>query len=183
MSKPGGLFCAAKSEDKVEETLKNGAAGSATLMIMSSLSVPSADCARRMVIGPRTFRRTSEIKKQTEARTVESSVDGKRGSSLRPLKWEVNFFLTTHTHTYTDVHTALCNEEKACVSVCNFELNDYNSDKSLMMFKSEAFKRMPRYPMFVEGVMIEFLANSGASRSYVRPCDLPCQPSLIDKTN
>ncbi len=38
---------------------------------------------------------------------------------------------------------------------------------------------MPRYPMFVEGVMIEFLANSGASRSY----DLPCQPSLIDKTN
>ncbi len=37
--------------------------------------------------------------------------------------------------------------------------------------------------MFVEGVMIEFLADSGASRSYVRPCDLPCQPSLIDKTN
>ncbi len=48
-----------------------------------------------------------------------------------------------------------------------------------MMYKREAFKKMPRYPMFVEGVMIEFLANSGASRSY----DLPCQPSLIDKTN
>ncbi len=52
-----------------------------------------------------------------------------------------------------------------------------------MMYKREAFKKMPRYPMFVEGVMIEFLANSGASRSYLRPCDLPCQPSLIDKTN
>ncbi len=37
--------------------------------------------------------------------------------------------------------------------------------------------------MFVEGVMIEFLADSGASRSYLRPCDLPCQPSLTDKTN
>ncbi len=67
--------------------------------------------------------------------------------------------------------------------MCNSELNDENSDKSLMMYKSEAFKKMPRYPMFVERVMIEFLSDSGASRSYVRPCDLPCQPSLIDKTN
>ncbi len=94
-----------EKEDKVEETLKNGAAGSATLMIMSSLSVPSADCARRMVIGPRTVRRTSEIKKQTEARTVESSGDGKRGGSLRPLIREVKFFLTTHTHTHIHTHT------------------------------------------------------------------------------
>ncbi len=93
----------------------------------------------------------------------------------------VHHFLTTHT--YTDLHTALCNEEKACVSVCNSELNDENSDKSLMMYKSEAFKKMLRYPMFVEGVMIEFLADSGASRSYLRPCDLPYQPSLTDKTN
>ncbi len=79
-------------KDKVEETLKNWAAGFATLMILSSLSVPSADCARGMVNGPRTVRRTSEIKKQTEARTVESSGDRKRGSSLRPLKREVNIF-------------------------------------------------------------------------------------------
>ncbi len=82
-----------EKKDKVEETLKNRAAGPATLMIMSSLSVPNADCARRMVIGPKTVRRTSEIKKQTEARTVESSGDGKRGSNLRePLKREVTFF-------------------------------------------------------------------------------------------
>ncbi len=65
----------------------------------------------------------------------------------------------------------------------NSELNDENSDKSLMMYKSEAFKKMPRYPMFVEGVMIEFLADSGASRSCLRLCELPCQPSLSDKTN
>ncbi len=31
--------------------------------------------------------------------------------------------------------------------------------------------------------MIEFLADSGASRSSLRPCDLPCQPSLTEKTN
>ncbi len=67
--------------------------------------------------------------------------------------------------------------------MCNSELNDDNSDKSLIMYKSEAFKKMPRYPMFVEGVMIEFSADSGASRSCLRPCDLPCQPSLSDKTN
>ncbi len=52
-----------------------------------------------------------------------------------------------------------------------------------MMYESEAFKKMPNYPMLVEGVMIEFLADSGASRSSIRPCDLPCQPSLPDKTN
>ncbi len=82
---------------------------------------------------------------QTEARTVDSSGDGKRGSSLRPLKREVNFFFTshTHTHTYTDLHTAFCNEVKACVSVCSSELNYENSDKSLMMYKSDAFKKMP----------------------------------------
>ncbi len=51
------------------------------------------------------------------------------------------------------------------------------------MYESEAFKKMPNYPMLVEGVMIEFLADSGASRSSIRPCDLPCQPSLSDKTN
>ncbi len=54
------------------------------------------------------------------------------------------------------------------------------------MYESEAFKKMPKYPMLVEGVMIEFLADSrasGASRSSIRPCDLPCQPSLSDKTN
>ncbi len=44
----------------------------------------------------------------------------------------------------------------------NSELNYENSDKSLMMYKSEAFKKMQRNPMFVEGVMIEFLADSGA---------------------
>ncbi len=52
------------------------------------------------------------------------------------------FFNHTHTHTYTDVHPAFCNEVKACVSLCNSELNDENSDKSIMMHKSEAFKRI-----------------------------------------
>ncbi len=66
VSRQGAFLCSEISrkvgeeeKDKVEKTLKNGAAGSATLMIMSSLSVPNADCARRMVIGPRTVRRTS----------------------------------------------------------------------------------------------------------------------------
>ncbi len=61
-----------------------------------------------------------------------------------------------HTHTHTDVHNALCNEEKACVSLCNSDLDDENSDKCLMMYKSEAFMKMPKYPMLVEGVMTEF---------------------------
>ncbi len=93
-------------------------------------------------------------------------------------------FLTTHIHTYTytDVYTALCNEEKACKSLSDSDLNDENSDECLM-YESEAFKKMPNYPMLVEGVMIEFLVDSGASRSSIRPCDLPCQPSLSDKTN
>ncbi len=90
-----------EKEDKVEETLKNGAAGSATLMIIEFFKCTKCRLCRRMVIGPRTVRRTSEIKKQTEARTVESSGDGKRGGSLRPLIREVKFFLTTHTHTHT----------------------------------------------------------------------------------
>ncbi len=55
-------------------------------------------------------------------------------------------FLTTHIHTYTDVYTALCNEEKSCISLCNSDLNDENSDKCLM-YESEAFKKMPNYPM------------------------------------
>ncbi len=150
----------------MEETLKNGAAGSATLRIMSCLSVPNADCARRMVIGPRTVRRTSEIKKQTEIRMVESSGDGRRGSSLRePLKREVKISL---------MYILLSAIKKKLAFLCVIlNLNYENSDKSLMMYKREAFKKILRYPMFVEGVMIEFLADSGASRSCLRPCDLP----------
>ncbi len=68
-----------EKEGKVEETLKNGAAGSATMMIMSYFSVTSADCSRMMVIGPRTVWRTSEIKKQTEARTVREQRGRKKG--------------------------------------------------------------------------------------------------------
>lgn len=58
-----------------------------------------------------------------------------------------------------------------------------NPDKCEIMYKSEAFLRMPKYPMLVEGILIEFLADSGASRSTIRPCDLPCQPQLTGETN
>ncbi|XP_058617745.1 uncharacterized protein LOC131531182 isoform X1 [Onychostoma macrolepis] len=140
-----------------------------------------------MDTGPRTAREISKLKRQIETRMVESSGDGRRGSSLRePPKREVKFFLTTHTHThtYTDVYTALCNEEKkACIYLCDSDLNNEDSDKCLMMYKSGAFKKMPNYPMLIEGVLIEFLADSGASRSSIRPCDLPCQPIVTDKTN
>ncbi len=39
--------------------------------------------------------------------------------------------------------------------------------KRLPLLSAKREAQMPRYPMFVEGVMIEFLADSGASRSYV----------------
>ncbi len=101
VSKPGG-FSVQRNQQKVgEEEKRQGgrnfekteAAGSAPLMIMSSSRCTKCRLCKMVVIGPRTVRRTSEIKKQTEARTVESSRDGKRGSSLRePLKREVKMF-------------------------------------------------------------------------------------------
>uniref|UniRef100_A0A9J8CJW6 ribonuclease H n=1 Tax=Cyprinus carpio carpio TaxID=630221 RepID=A0A9J8CJW6_CYPCA len=91
--------------------------------------------------------------------------------------------LTTRIHTYTDVHTALCSEEKACISLCASDLNNDVFDKCLMMYKSKGFLNMPRYPMQVEGIIVQFLVDSGATRSSLRPCDLPCQPSLTNKTN
>ncbi len=52
----------------------------------------NADCARRMVIGPRTVQTTSEIKKQTEARRSESRKEGFRASGQRRLNREVKHF-------------------------------------------------------------------------------------------
>lgn len=36
---------------------------------------------------------------------------------------------------------------------------DKHPDKCAIMFKSEAFMKMPEYPMLVEGILIEFLAD------------------------
>ncbi len=112
----------------------------------------------------------------------------------------------THTHntlTYTDSNTALCNEEMLanplCViveclnkAICNEEmlanrlcvtaevLNNAVTDECLRMYKSLGFLRLPRYPMFVDGIMIDFMVDSGAARSTIRPCDLPCEPGMKD---
>ncbi len=114
--------------------------------------------------------------------------------------------LLTHTHntlTYTDSNTALCNEEKLanplCVIVedlnkamCNEEklanplcvtaevVNNAATDECLRMYKSLGFLRLPKYPMLVDGTMIDFMVDSGAARSTIRPCDLPCEPKLTD---
>ncbi len=112
----------------------------------------------------------------------------------------------THTHntlTYTDSNNAICNEEKLanplCVidedlnkAMCNEEklanpvcvtaevLNNAGTDECLRMYKSLGFLRLPRYPMLVDGTMIDFMVDSGAARSTIRPCDLPCEPKMTD---
>ncbi len=112
----------------------------------------------------------------------------------------------THTHntlTYTDSNNAVCNEENACNplcvtaevlnnAVCNEEnacnplcvtaevLNNAVTDECLRMYKSSGFLRLPRYPMLVSGTMIDFMVDSGAARSTIRPCDLPCEPRMTD---
>ncbi|KAI2645687.1 hypothetical protein H4Q32_030001 [Labeo rohita] len=60
------------------------------------------------------------------------------------------------------------------------EMNDENVEKQFAMYECEAFKVMPKYPLIVQGTMIDFLADSGATRSTVQPCDLPCKPELTD---
>ncbi|KAI2665523.1 hypothetical protein H4Q32_021838 [Labeo rohita] len=60
------------------------------------------------------------------------------------------------------------------------EMNDENVEKQFAMYECEAFKILPKYPLIVQGTMIDFLADSGATRSTVRPCDLPCKPELTD---
>ncbi len=48
------------------------------------------------------------------------------------------------------------------------------------MYKGLGFLRLPRYPMLVDGTMIDFMVDSGAARSTIRPYDLPCEPKLTD---
>ncbi len=40
--------------------------------------------------------------------------------------------------------------------------------------------RLPRYPMLVDGTMIDFMVDSRGARSTIRPCDLPCEPRMTD---
>ncbi len=91
----------------------------------------------------------------------------------------------TNTHnmlTYTDSNNALCNEENACNPLCVTAevLNNAVTDECLRMYKSSGFLRLPRYPMLVNGTMIDFMVDSGAARSTIRPCDLPCEPRMTD---
>ncbi len=91
----------------------------------------------------------------------------------------------THTHntlTYTDSNNAVCNEEYACNPLCVTAevLNNAVTDECLRMYKSSGFLRLPRYPMLVNGTMIDFMVDSGAARSTIRPCDLPCEPRMTD---
>ncbi len=40
--------------------------------------------------------------------------------------------------------------------------------------------RLLRYPMLVDGTMIDFMVDSREARSTIRPCDLPCEPRMTD---
>ncbi len=81
-----------------------------------------------------------------------------------------------------DLNKAICNEDMLanplCVSVG--VLNNTISDECLRMYKGLGFLRLPRYPMLVDGTMIDFMVDSGAARSTIRPYDLPCEPKLTD---
>ncbi len=80
------------------------------------------------------------------------------------------------------LNNALCNEENACNPLCVTAevLNNAVTDECLRMYKSSGFLRLPRYPMLVNGTMIDFMVDSGAARSTIRPCDLPCEPRMTD---
>ncbi len=81
-----------------------------------------------------------------------------------------------------DLNKAICNEDMLanplCVSVG--VLNNTISNECLRMYKGLGFLRLPRYPMLVDGTMIDFMVDSGAARSTIRPYDLPCEPKLTD---
>ncbi|XP_052408626.1 uncharacterized protein LOC127953420 [Carassius gibelio] len=92
VSKPGGYSAQQNQQSKwgrwkrgggryPNETLKDGAVGSARLMNMRYRIVPDADCAKRTAIGRRIARRTGEINRQTEARETESREEGSRASN------------------------------------------------------------------------------------------------------
>ncbi len=80
------------------------------------------------------------------------------------------------------LNNAVCNEEDACNPLCVTAevLNNAVTDECLRMYKSSGFLRLPRYPMLVSGTMIDFMVDSGAARSTIRPCDLPCEPRMTD---
>ncbi len=80
------------------------------------------------------------------------------------------------------LNNAVCNEENACNPLCVTAevLNNAVTDECLRMYKSSGFLRLPRYPMLVNGTMIDFMVDSGAARSTIRPCDLPCEPRMTD---
>ncbi len=59
-------------------------------------------------------------------------------------------------------------------------LNNAVTDECLRMYKSLGFLRLPRYPMLVNGTMIDFMVYSRGARSTIRPCDLPCEPGMTD---
>lgn len=63
----------------------------------------------------------------------------------------------------------------------NDEILSSVSDECLKLYKSTGLSQMPRYPMIVEGVVINFLVDSGACQSTLRPCDLPCVPKMTGK--
>ncbi len=50
-------------------------------------------------------------------------------------------------------------------------LNNAVTDECLRMYKSLGFLRLPRYPMLVDGTMIDFVADSRGARSTIRPCE------------
>lgn len=70
---------------------------------------------------------------------------------------------------------ALCNEENALV--CNAFIFP---DDMWQLCKNDSFRKLPKYPLKVEGTVILFTVDSGASRSVIRTCDLQCLPRLSD---
>ncbi len=80
------------------------------------------------------------------------------------------------------LNNALWNEENACNPLCVTAevLNNAVTDECLRMYKSSGFLRLPRYPMLVNGTLIDFMVDSGAARSTIRPCDLSCEPRMTD---
>ncbi|KAF4103681.1 hypothetical protein G5714_016564 [Onychostoma macrolepis] len=82
----------------LKEILRNGVVGSVKLMIMRPENAPNVDCARKMVIGPRTAQRTSKIKKQTEHFLVFNADSLKHGCVWRSVEELLSVLGSTLQH-------------------------------------------------------------------------------------
>ena len=114
-----------RQEEEVTE--RNGDATCVLRMITRSETVPNAECARKTAIGAMRAQICCRI--ETRGAVAIRSLTTRQGSD--------HLLLTRKhgTHTYTDLNSAICNEETACKSL---RVNDeiFAKDVSAELFEN-----------------------------------------------